>query len=104
MTPGAKTRFLHVANGTCVTGLIEAAGIPGTRSIWADPLHEGPVPGGLNDAEMLDVRMRYHTGPADVTFAAWRGSATASGSRDTDTRHTGAASPGRNHAGNGTDA
>ena len=74
VTSGAKTRFLHVANGTCATRLIEAAGIPGTLSIWADPLYEGPVPGGLNDAEMLDVRMRYLTEPADVTFAAWRGS------------------------------
>ena len=56
------TRFLHVANGTSTTRLIEAAGIPGTCSIWADPLHEGPVPGGLTDAELLDVRMRYLPG------------------------------------------
>jgi hypothetical protein len=68
------TRFLHVTNGTCAASVIEAAGIPGKLSIWADPLYEGPVPGGLNDAELLDVRMRYLAGPADVTFAAWRGS------------------------------
>ena len=74
VTPEAKTRFLHVANGSCATRLIEAAGIPGTLSIWADPLYEGPVPSGLDDAELLDVRMRYLAGPADVTFAAWRGS------------------------------
>ena len=68
------TRFLHVANGNSTTRTIEAAGIPGACSIWADPLHEGPVPGGLNDTELLDVRMRYFAGPADLTWAAWAGS------------------------------
>ena len=51
--------FLHVANGTATTRLIEAAGIPGITSIWADPLHDGPVPGGLTDAELLEVRRRH---------------------------------------------
>ena len=59
VTPAATTRFLHVANGSSTTMTIEAAGIPGACSIWADPLHEGPVPGGLSDAELLDVRERY---------------------------------------------
>ena len=51
------TRFLHVANGTCTTKLIEAAGIPGALSIWADPLHDGPVPGGQSHpgAGILDA-------------------------------------------------
>jgi hypothetical protein len=44
---------------------LEAAGVPGTCSIWADPLHDGPVPGGLNDAELLDLRAGY-LGPADA--------------------------------------
>ena len=52
MTVATKTRFLHVANGTSTTMTIEAAGIPGACSIWADPLHDGPVPGGLSDAEL----------------------------------------------------
>ena len=55
-------RFLHVANGTSTTRTIEAAGIPGQVSIWADPLHEGPVPGGLDDTELLEVRRRYLAG------------------------------------------
>ena len=42
-------RLLHVANGTCTTRLIERAGIGGALSIWADPLYEGPVPGGILD-------------------------------------------------------
>jgi hypothetical protein len=70
----AGTRFLHVANGTCTTQLIQAAGIPGARSIWADPLYDGPVPGELTDEELLEVRTRYHRGPSDITVAAWRGS------------------------------
>jgi hypothetical protein len=57
-------RFLHVANGTSTTMTIEAAGIPGQRSIWADPLHDGPVPAGLTDDELLTVRASYH-GAAD---------------------------------------
>jgi RNA polymerase sigma factor (sigma-70 family) len=63
VTNSPRTRFLHVANGTCTTRIIESAGIPGTLSIWADPLHEGPVPGGLTDAELLDVRTRHLAGP-----------------------------------------
>ena len=73
MTLSPGDRFLHVANGTCTTRLIEAAGIPGRWAIWADPLHEGPVPGKLTDAELLDVRARYLAGPGDVTSAAWGG-------------------------------
>jgi hypothetical protein len=59
-----KPRFLHVANGTSTTLTIEAAGIPGVRSIWADVLYAGPVPGGLSDADLLDVRLRFHDDPA----------------------------------------
>ena len=71
-------RYQHVANGGCVKGLIEAAGLPGTRSIWADPLNEGPVPGGVTDAELLRVRARFlaagHAGEAAVAadLSAWR--------------------------------
>jgi hypothetical protein len=63
MTATAAPRFLHVANGTCTTDLIVAAGIPGAVSIWADPLYEGPVPGGLSDAELLDVRAGFLGSP-----------------------------------------
>jgi hypothetical protein len=56
-------RFLHVANGTSLTGLIEAAGIPGARSLWCDVLYEGPVPGGLSDEALTEVRGRFLAGP-----------------------------------------
>lgn len=61
--------FLHVANGTSTTMTIEAARIPGAVSIWADPLHDGPVPGGLSDAELLDVRARHLGGPDEPSFS-----------------------------------
>jgi hypothetical protein len=64
------TRFLHVANGSSTTRTIGAAGIPGVCSIWADPLYEGPVPGGLNDTELLHVRMQYLAGPSYHAWAA----------------------------------
>jgi hypothetical protein len=67
----SNTRVLHIANGTSTTGTIEAAGIPGACSIWADPLYEGPVPAGLTDAELLDVRMRYLAGPGDLEPTTW---------------------------------
>jgi len=53
-------RWLHVANGTSTTMTIQAAGIPGVTSIWADPLHDGPVPGGLDDDALAAVRGAYH--------------------------------------------
>lgn len=55
-------RFLHVANGTSTTGTIHEVGIPGSTSIWADPLHEGPVPGSLTEEQLLDVRARHLAG------------------------------------------
>lgn len=73
MSSGDKTRFLHVANGTATTRIIEAARIPGARSIWADVLYEGPVPGGLSDDELLEVRTNFLSGPADLMGIAWAG-------------------------------
>jgi hypothetical protein len=55
----APGRYLHVANGTSVTMTLEAGGFPGLRSIWADPLYEGPVPAGLSDEQLREVRGAY---------------------------------------------
>jgi hypothetical protein len=72
-------RFLHVTNGTCAADIIRLAGIAGSVSIWADPLYEGPVPGGLTDEELLHVRARFLAEPTDAAYAeavnglrAWR--------------------------------
>jgi len=66
-------RALHVANGTSTTRTIQAAGVPGARSIWADPLYDGPVPGGITDRELLDVRRQHLAQPVDPTSSPWRG-------------------------------
>jgi hypothetical protein len=63
------TRFLHVANGTATTSLIQAAGIPGRWLSWADVLYEGPVPGDLSDRELLRVRARHLAGLVDESYA-----------------------------------
>ena len=63
------TEFLHVANGTSTTMTIEAARIPGAVSIWADPLHDGPVPGAQSDAELVDTRARHLGGPGEPSFS-----------------------------------
>lgn len=62
MATADNPRLLHVASGTSTTQTIEAAGIPGRCSIWADPLYEGPVPGGLADEDLIEVRRRYLAG------------------------------------------
>ena len=63
------TRFLHLANGTATTDLIARAAIPGDTSIWADPLHDGPVPGALDESELRAVRARYISEMAtDVSY------------------------------------
>lgn len=72
-TLSTGARLLHVANGTSTTGLIQAAGIPGVVSIWADPLYEGPVPARLSDAELTAVRMQFHRGGSDLPWSTWGG-------------------------------
>lgn len=59
MASSSGPRVHHVANGTCTARLIDAAGLPGTTSLWADPLHDGPVPGGMADDELVEVRTRH---------------------------------------------
>lgn len=70
-------RTLHVANGSCTTRLIAAAGLPGRTMEWADVLYEGPVP-LLSDDALIVVRARHLTpagGDVEATAAglrAWR--------------------------------
>jgi hypothetical protein len=82
----AHGRLLHVANGTATTMTIEAAGLPGRCSIWADPLYEGPVPAGLDDAALVDARTRYLSAGADADpvndLTRWRAAIADVGSYD----------------------
>ena len=57
---------LHVANGHCTTELIERAGLPGKTSIWADGLHDGPVP-DVDDDRLIRVRAEFIADGLDVS-------------------------------------
>jgi RNA polymerase sigma factor (sigma-70 family) len=52
-------RMLHVLNGDSTRGIMERSDIPGTYTVWADVLHEGPVPGDLDDDRFREIRLRY---------------------------------------------
>jgi len=70
--------ILHVANGHSATTLIELSGVPGRTTIWADPLHDGPVPGNVSDDELLRVRAAFLAGTPEqvdeiaADLAQWR--------------------------------
>ena len=72
-----EPRLLHVANGSSVTMTLGPAGIRGATSIWADPLYDGPVPGGLDDDALTAARMQHHAPNAaaadpDHDMRRWR--------------------------------
>jgi hypothetical protein len=46
--------MLHVTNGESVS--LRDTGLPGEILVWLDVLHEGPVPAGLDPAELRRVR------------------------------------------------
>ncbi|HET8944243.1 MAG TPA: hypothetical protein VFO59_05620 [Dehalococcoidia bacterium] len=64
------SRFLHVANGTSVTDTLATTTIPGARSIWADPLYDGPVP-DLSDEELVELRTRFLLGSDEPDDDRW---------------------------------
>ena len=50
---------LHVTNGDSAVMGLRAADVPGDILAWRDILHEGPVPAGLDAAELRAVRARF---------------------------------------------
>ena len=52
--------MLHITNGHAVS--LQETGLGGEVVYWADVLHEGPVPGGLELAELTRVRVAFLTG------------------------------------------
>lgn len=73
MDAGSSAGFLHVTNGGHTIHGLQAAGVPGRFSIWADPLHEGPVP-AVDDGELVEIRRRFLTPSATPPTGAWIGS------------------------------
>lgn len=54
--------MLHVLNGDATRLKLERSNVAGTLAVWADVLHDGPVPGGLSDAELRLQRARFLAG------------------------------------------
>jgi hypothetical protein len=50
--------MFHVANGHSTTRLIARAGLAGDTAVWADPLHDGPVPAVPHEA-LRAIRAGY---------------------------------------------
>jgi hypothetical protein len=57
---------VHVTNGDIVVDLLRRAGVATSALSWADVLHEGPVPGGLDDAGLRRVRAEFLAGADGV--------------------------------------
>ena len=55
-------RFLHVLNGDSVRMTLEHSDVPGAFAVWADVLHEGPVPRDSGTDHWRDVRSKFHAG------------------------------------------
>jgi hypothetical protein len=54
--------MLHLTNGDAAASPLRRAGLPGHVIVWADVLHEGPVPRGDDVAAYREVRARYLAG------------------------------------------
>jgi hypothetical protein len=61
---------LHVTNGDIVVDLLRRAGLADAALAWADVLHEGPVPAGLDDAGLRRVRAEFLAGADGVDAPA----------------------------------
>lgn len=53
------TSLLHVLNGDAVLEPLRAAGIPGEFTVWADVLHQGPLPAGLEGELLRELRAAH---------------------------------------------
>ncbi len=52
-------RMLHVLNGDATREIMERSQVPGTYTVWADVLHEGPVPSDVDDEAFRRVRLDF---------------------------------------------
>lgn len=59
--------MMHVLNGDATRVKLERAAVEGTLAVWADALHEGPVPDNMGDDELTAVRARYFARLMDVS-------------------------------------
>lgn len=57
--PAMTPRFMHVLNGDTVRGTLERSDLPGALAVYADILHEGPVPATSGTAASRETRARH---------------------------------------------
>jgi hypothetical protein len=51
--------MLHILNGESPAGTLRRSSLHGTYLTYSDVLHEGPVPAGLDDERLREVRARF---------------------------------------------
>src|SRR3954463_4518206 len=61
---GAAKPMLHVHNGDCAAEFLRLSGVPGDICVWAEALHEGPVPAGVSPEQWRRARARLRGGGA----------------------------------------
>jgi RNA polymerase sigma factor (sigma-70 family) len=73
----ATPKLLHVLNGDCTADGLRQSDVPGMLAVWADVLHEGPVPPDDDLESWLEIRTRFHTSDvadeeANVIMRDWQ--------------------------------
>ena len=66
------TDALHVTNGDIAADLLRRAGLAGDALVWADVLHEGPVPEGLDTDGLRRARAGFLAGVDGIDAAEVR--------------------------------
>ena len=54
-----ESGVLHLTNGDSTVEVLRATGLTGPILPWRDVLHDGPVPGGVSDAELRRIRADF---------------------------------------------
>jgi hypothetical protein len=62
-------RFLHVLNGDCVRMTLEHSDVPGAFAVYAEILHEGPVPRDTGTRGWRETRSRYLSARGYLPYA-----------------------------------
>ena len=68
---------LHVLNGDATRLKLERSTVHGEFAVWADPLHDGPVPADISDEDLVRLRAEHFAAqlgePVDGVLAMVRG-------------------------------
>jgi hypothetical protein len=60
---------LHVLNGDATRSKLLRSSVPGTFVVWADVLHDGPVPAGISEDELTRLRAGHFAAQLDESEA-----------------------------------